>query len=146
MYRVRKHVFRRVLRPFADRLRGARVLDVGSGTGFYLEEWKRHPIGELTGTDFSGVALARLRESFPGISIEHLDITTADRSQIERLGRFDFISIIDVLYHVVDDALYRRAFENLALLLKPDGVLVFTENFLQSAPRGGNAWQILREL
>jgi hypothetical protein len=36
MYRVRRHVFRRALRPYAARLRGARVLDVGSGTGFYL--------------------------------------------------------------------------------------------------------------
>ncbi len=146
MYRVRKRVFRRVLRPYAERLRAARVLDVGSGTGFYLSEWTRLKVGALTGCDFSTVALERLRAAFPALSIEHLDITTEDTGALDRLGRFDFVSIIDVLYHIVDDALYARAFQNLARLLAPGGVLVFTENFLQRTPRGGNAWQILREL
>jgi hypothetical protein len=100
----------------------------------------------LIGTDFSDVALQRLKETFPGVRVEHLDITTSEPEALARLGQFDFVSIIDVLFHVVDDELYARAFCSLASLLKPGGALVFTENFLQSAPRGGNAWQILREL
>jgi SAM-dependent methyltransferase len=146
IYRARRRVFRRVLRPYANRLRGARVLDVGSGSGFYLAEWLRHPVGELVGSDFSGVALTRLRRSFPAIPMEPLDIATADRGTIAKLGRFAFISAIDILFHIVNDALYERAFQNLADLLAPSGALIFSENFLQSAPRRRNAWHVLREL
>lgn len=145
MYRVRRHVFRRVLRPYQDRLRGARLLDVGSGTGFYMREWMRHPIREIVGADFSAVAVDRLVESFPGVRIEVLDIATSDTAPVEALGRFDFISAMDVLFHIVDDARYESAFWNLATLLEPDGFLLFTENFLH-APRSGSAWQTSRTL
>jgi SAM-dependent methyltransferase len=146
IYRVRRRVFQRMLRPYAARIRGARVLDVGSGSGFYLTEWLRHPVGQLVGSDFSRVALARLRRSFPSVPIVPLDIATTDPSAIATLGRFDFISAIDILFHIVDDPLYVRAFQNLANLLEPTGTLLFTENFLQSTSRRESAWHVLREL
>ena len=38
LYRVRRHLFRRHVAPLAQP--GSSVLDVASGTGFYLERWR----------------------------------------------------------------------------------------------------------
>ena len=40
MYRVRRRVFLRELAPLMPTLPARSVLDVGSGTGFYLDRWR----------------------------------------------------------------------------------------------------------
>ena len=40
------------------------------------------------------------------------------------------ISAMDVLFHIVDDDGYAQAIHNLARMLAPGGLLVFTENLL----------------
>ncbi len=146
MYRVRKRVFRRVVKSTGVDVKGARILDVGTGTGFYLDRWRELGATDVTGADFSLTACERLRAEYPGTTIENLDIGTQDAATIEQLGKFDLISVMDVFYHLVDDAVYRRAFGNLERLLKPGGKLIFTENFLQSTRRTGNDWHVSRTL
>ncbi len=146
MYRVRRRVFARAVRQTGIEVGPARVLDVGSGTGFYLERWRELGTSELIGSDFSDVAVERLRGDFPGVRIESLDITTEDPASLEPLGTFDLISVMDVLYHVVDDAAYARAFANLARLLRRGGRLVFTENFLHARSELNHAWHTSRTL
>lgn len=146
MYRVRRRVFRRVVRAAGVNVAGARILDVGTGTGFYLDRWKELGATNVVGADFSQTACERLRAHYPGVRIEVLDIATFDEAQLQALGQFDLISVMDVFYHLVDDALYARAFENLSRLLAPGGRLIFTENFLQAAPRTSNPWHVCRTL
>lgn len=146
MYRVRQRVFARVVRGTGIDVGGARILDAGSGTGFYLNQWRRLGARDLTGSDFSDVARERLRGDFPGVPIEALDIGSEDTTRIDALGQFDLVSVMDVLYHLVDDAVYARALRNLGRLLRPGGRLIFTENFLQAAPRVGNDWHTSRTL
>jgi SAM-dependent methyltransferase len=131
MYAVRRRAFRRAVggRVSAD----ARVLDVGSGTGFYVDRWRELGVRDITGSDLTAVAVERLRGRFPDLSFHKLDITT---TALPELGRFDAISAMDMLFHVVDDQGYERAIANLAELLAPGGVLVLTENLVhRSSPR-----------
>src|SRR5690349_24265699 len=67
MYRVRTHVFRRLLAPYASQVRGARVLDVGAGTGFFVDLWTKLGAREVVALDIAAVACERLRASHPGI-------------------------------------------------------------------------------
>jgi SAM-dependent methyltransferase len=124
MYAVRRRAFRRAVTALPDR-HSARVLDVGSGTGFYIGLWMKAGVREITGCDLTRVAVERLRERFPGARFEQLDISTPS-PPLE--GPFDAISAMDILFHIVDDDRYRQALRNLADLLAPAGILVLTEN------------------
>jgi SAM-dependent methyltransferase len=105
---------------------GARVLDIGSGTGFYLDRWREAGAAAITGSDLTTAAISSLSQRY-SVPLVQLDI---GESAIPLRGPFDAISAIDVLFHIVDDARYRQALRNLAALLAPNGVLIFTDNCL----------------
>jgi 2-polyprenyl-3-methyl-5-hydroxy-6-metoxy-1,4-benzoquinol methylase len=127
-YSVRKRVFARAVSETLGDVSSLRVLDIGSGTGFYLDAWHRLGVTELVGSDLTSAAVAQLTARYPSITIHKLDIGAVD-GQLDEAA-FDVISIIDVLYHIVDDERYGRAIANLAAMLKPGGTLFFTENFV----------------
>jgi len=142
MYRVRRRVFRRVMRRLLPRPDATAVLDVASGFGFYVERWRELGVTDVTASDGAPTALAGLRRRHPHVPAIALDIT-AERSGLP--GRkFDAISAFDVLFHIVDDAAYARAIGNLASLLRPGGLLVLSENFRPDVPRVVSPTQIDR--
>jgi SAM-dependent methyltransferase len=145
MYRVRGEVFDRVVEELESGQKstvngqrgdptqpwaGREILDVGSGTGFYVDRWLR--LGaRVTGLDLTEVAVARLTGAFPGAHFLRGDIGGAlDEVPLEP-GSFDAASAFDVLFHIVDDAQYARAFRNIAALLRPGGWFLWSDNFLR---------------
>ncbi|HEU0023315.1 MAG TPA: class I SAM-dependent methyltransferase, partial [Thermoleophilaceae bacterium] len=126
MYAVRRRLFLRRIGPLVEP--AAEVLDVGSGTGFYVERWLELGVRSVTGSDLTGTAVERLQARFPGHEFHRVDIG----GDVTELGadRFAAISAVDMLYHITSDQSYERAFANFARLLKPGGLLVFTENFV----------------
>jgi SAM-dependent methyltransferase len=134
MYAVRKHVFRRVVRESIDDLSTLRVLDIGSGTGFYLDAWRALGVLDLSGSDLTTTAVTRLRAAFVDVPVHQLDIG-GDPEHLPQ-GQYDVVSIMDVLYHVVDDKRYARALHNLSRLLKPGGKLILSENCVAETQAG----------
>jgi SAM-dependent methyltransferase len=132
-YAVRARVFTRVARDAVPAPEQASVLDVGSGTGFYLELWQRLGVGRLTGSDLTPVAVERLILRYPTATIQKVDIGDVDLPL--PTGTYDAISIIDVLYHIVDDGRYLQALSNLARLLTLDGTLLLSENLVSEPSR-----------
>lgn len=139
MYRIRGEVFDRTIERGARRQvaggkrqdwAGARVLDVGSGTGFYVERWLRRGAA-VTGLDLTDVAVEHLRRSFPQVQFVRADIGKPLESVPLEPGGFDAASAMDVLFHIVDDREYQRAFHNIAALLRPGGWFVWSDNFLR---------------
>jgi SAM-dependent methyltransferase len=142
MSRVRAAVFRREVsrepRPSPT------ALDVGSGTGVYVERWRRLGATAITGSDIAEVAVQRLRRQHP--DAEFVRFTLGEDVPPELAGRtFGAISAMDVLFHVLDDAAYRTALATLHALLEPGGLLVLTENFLHG-PEQRSAHQRSRTL
>ena len=132
MYRVRGAVFDRVVaRLSPEGWVGRAVLDVGSGTGFYVERWLR--LGaRVTGLDLTEVAVGELQRAFPTASFLQADIGTAETVPLAPAS-FEAVSAMDVLFHIVDDDAYARAFANIAALLKPRGWFLWSDNFLRHA-------------
>src|ERR1043166_8271428 len=113
-------------RPWA----GREVLDVGSGTGFYVDRWLR--LGaRVTGLDLTEIAVAELSRAFPAARFLRADIGASLDGVPLAPGWFDAVSAFDVLFHIVDDAQYARAFENIPSLLRPGGWFLGPENFLR---------------
>jgi SAM-dependent methyltransferase len=137
MYGVRRSVFIRTLRRLVGRPQDLRVLDVGSGTGFYVDCWHDLGVRAVTGADITETAVERLRKRYPGDRFERFDLGAAELPFPE--GSFDAISCMDVLFHIVDDERFEQAFGNVFSLLAPNGVFVFSDNFLHGpAIRGEN--------
>lgn len=133
MYRVRRNVFNRTVRRRLDGFPPGAVLDVGSGTGFYLDRWQELGARRIVGSDITDTAVERLRVSHPGIDTFRMDICDGD----PRLdGSFDAVSCMDVLFHVLDDARFAAALQNLRKALRQGGVLFLSDNFpKQPVPR-----------
>lgn len=131
-YRVRGEVFDRVAREHVPGLAAAEVLDVGSGTGFYLDAWRQLGARRVTGLDLTEAAAARLRERFPDLLVLRADISAGPP---ELPGPVDAVSAMDVLFHVVDDAKFAAALANVFAVLRPGGVFLWSDGFLHGRER-----------
>ena len=130
MYRIRRRVFSREVRRAFGLRNDVSVLDIGSGTGFYLDCWHELGFARVTGSDLTEVAVTNLRQRNPSDRIVPFDVGDAHHPFGDE--RFGAVSMMDVVFHIVDDERFERAFTTAFDLLEPGGVLFFTENFLKS--------------
>lgn len=136
LYRVRGRVFQRVVAALDIDLTRASVLEVGPGTGFYLRQWRKQGVRDLSGVDIAASAVAQLSEKFPKTKIVCGDISGDVSALRESHPRgFDVISAFDVLFHVMDDEKYEQAFKNVESLLAPGGWFVFSEKLVHRRTR-----------
>lgn len=126
LYRIRRRRFMRMVQPVVRP--GMRVLDVGSGGGFYVDLWQRMGVRDVTATDLTQASVRAIKRRFPAISAMQLDIGGAEAGLAP--GSYDAISCMDVLHHLMDDAAYERALRHCATMLERGGHLIFTDNFL----------------
>ncbi|MEO5580559.1 MAG: class I SAM-dependent methyltransferase [Gemmatimonadaceae bacterium] len=137
LYAVRRRVFRRILNRLSLDAPKTTVLDVGSGTGVYVHEWRRWGAAEVTGLDITAIAVARLGEMFPGVRFVQADI--GERSTPEDMNSgYDVVSAFDVLFHVVDDQRYEQALQNIFSLLRPGGWFLYSDNLVPREARLGH--------
>jgi hypothetical protein len=115
---------------------GKRIFDGGFGEGVYLDYWRRRGAAHVAGIDFSERAVAAGRARFPDYELKTGDLSRAD--DFTPFRRYDIVTAIDVLYHVVDDAAWSAALGNLLSLVAPEGYFIFSDKF----PREG-AWQAM---
>lgn len=129
MYKVRRRVFMQRIRKLNIDFANVNVLDIGSGTGFYVRLWRDLGVIRITGTDLTTVAVENLRSMYPTNEFLQLDIgDEVDYKILQK--KFDIISAFDVLFHIIDDTRYENAIRNIFSLLKPGGLFVFSDNFL----------------
>lgn len=126
LYRVRAQRFTKIVRPLVQP--NMRVIDAGSGGGFYVSLWQRLGVKHITATDLTQASLRALLRRFGGIETAQWDVGGSDLPGAP--GSFDAVSCMDVLHHLMDDGAYERAIGNCAKLLRPGGVLILTDNFL----------------
>ncbi len=143
LYRVRERVFLDTVRELAIDPGRATVLDIGSGTGFYVRLWRRLRARGVLGSDITETSVRALEQSFPETRFVRMDIG-ADVVPLTP-GSFDVVSAFDVLFHIVDDARFERALLNIAGLLRPGGLFLYSDNFLHG-PAVRAAHQVSRSL
>ena len=139
MYRVRAYLFvarvRRMLRRLGLDPARMRVLDVGSGSGFYVDLWRRIGVRDISGCDLTQASVSLLQRRYPHASFKQADIGDAIVPFEE--NAFDAVSCMDVLFHIVEDERYDRAMRNCGRLLRAGGLFIFTDNCLHAQERRG---------
>lgn len=142
-YRLRGERFTAVVEQFLPDLSTARVLDIGSGTGFYIDAWRRIGVGEIVGMDLTEAAVTKLRTAFPEVEFVHHDISEA----VDGLpaNSFDVVSSMDVMFHIVDNDRFSTALRHVVGLLKPGGYFVWSDFFVHGRETVGGhiAWRSL---
>lgn len=128
LYKLQMSVLKKAIAKHGITLPGARVLDVGCGTGFfsgfYIES-----LSKVTGIDITEFSIQSLRETMPGGRFITLDISSCSLyDHIADGEQFDIINVFNVLYHIVDDDELRKAVENITDCLKSGGYIFITDN------------------
>lgn len=102
------------------------VLDVGSGFGYFLEQYQAWGARALTGVDLTQVAVDHLRARFPQMTILQADIS----DPAWRIpGSFGLVSAISMIFHIVEEARFRTALHNLCAHVAPGGHLLIVDAF-----------------
>jgi len=100
-----------------------RVLDIGCGSGFYTGFWQARGVREYVGLDISSRTIAQLANAYPKYRFVRADITEALPDTLSDRGMFDIITVLDVLYHIIDNRGVESAIANIGGLLSEDGTL-----------------------
>lgn len=110
--------------PFARSLVGKRVLDVGSGLGFFSLRFKE--LGaEVLAADIDAAALEHIHNHY-GIETLLFDIVSQPMPE----GRFDVVFIGEVMEHITDQ---RGLLEKIKKSLNPGGQVIITTPAMEGA-------------
>lgn len=128
-YALRRETLDRALRELSFDPRGKNVLDVGPGSGFWVEYYLGRG-ARITGVDIAPTAVKRLAEKYPAARFMHSDV-----SEVALIEKYDVVNAFDVLYHITDHAKWEVAVRHLAEAVTPGGLLLITDMF-SALPRG----------
>ena len=120
------------LAPFDELLavvpKGARVLDVGCGSGLFLALLAWHGrIGRSVGFDASEQAIGVAREMCARLPEDRqLEFLVRDAGEAWPEGDFDVISVIDLVHHLPYE-LHRPVLQQAARRVRPGGMLLYKD-------------------
>ncbi|MEJ7782814.1 MAG: class I SAM-dependent methyltransferase [Solirubrobacteraceae bacterium] len=100
------------------------VLDVGSGTGWVVAVLLAHG-GRVQGCDITQLSVERLRARHPGLAFFRVELGAQPLPHPD--ASFDTVTMLDVAYHITEEAHWRAAVGEVARVLRPGGRLVVTD-------------------
>lgn len=104
---------------------GRSALDIGCGTGVFVDFWSRKG-ATVTGMDFTDVSIANLEKQYPEARFLQADLSDPN---LETEQTYDYISIFDVMFHIVEHGRFSQAVGNLAKLSRPGTKVIITDDF-----------------
>lgn len=106
-----------------------KVLDIGCGSGFYIDLWKSMGVTKYVGVDISKESVTQLRARYPEYEFIQADITYPE-TLYKLKNTYDMITVFDVMYHIIDDNRAATAFNIMNKLLCKDGTIFVFDQLL----------------
>lgn len=125
-------VRRRVLRSIESLqiARGAKVLEVGIGTGMSMPAYPRH--ASITGIDLSGEMLAQARAKIQREGWDHINVRTMNAQQLDFPDQsFDVVTAFHVISVVSDP---QQMMSEIARVVKPGGSVLIINHLRSENP------------
>jgi SAM-dependent methyltransferase len=143
MYKARKRAIERLIKTFPIETEGKRILDIGTGTGFYVDIWKEKKPGFIKGVDIAEVSIQELKKKYPQFEFEVQNISKPVTTNSET---FDIIGLFDVLFHIIDDEKFNVAIQNIKTYSRKETLIILTDALGKvSVPPFGNCHTRSRE-
>ncbi len=130
LYRQRAVVLERAIRRFRLPVAGSDVVEIGPGTGVYVERWKAGGVASLVGLDITAVVPERLGAAYPEYRFAQAD--ASEPWPVDDASA-DLVTAFDVLFHIVDDARFAAAIRQAGRVVRPGGHLLVSDMFLHDA-------------
>lgn len=124
MYKAFKDGMDRILK---GSLKNKKILDIGCGTGYYIEYYLNRGAINITGLDITEESISNLKKKYPLLKFYTSDIS----KEAPLKGRYDLITAIGVLYHIVDDNKFENAISNIRRYAKKGSYILIQDNFLK---------------
>lgn len=105
---------------------GKRILDIGVGTGFYIEYWKQRGANFIVGLDITKKSVSALKIRYPNYKFIKADISS---KELPIEGRFDIITAFDVLFHIVEEDKFEQAIKNIKGLSHKQTQILVSDSF-----------------
>jgi len=131
VYRAKTRAMNRVLSklPLALASSNLRMLDIGAGTGFWIDYFLAKGIKSITAVDITPAAVKFLKEKY--CSSETVNCLCADVGSDEFSEgvrpMFGLVIAMDVLYHIIENEKFCAAIRNIARVLEPGGYFFLTD-------------------
>jgi 2-polyprenyl-3-methyl-5-hydroxy-6-metoxy-1,4-benzoquinol methylase len=106
---------------------GKSVLDVGSGFGFFVDYFLERGAAPITGLDIAPASVEYLRQTYPQGTFHCVDIGAA--AELPGAGPYDIVSVVSVLYHLVEEAPFKQALRHICRAVAPGGHLLVSDMF-----------------
>ena len=68
-----------ILEKNSINVKGKNILDIGCGTGFYIEYWSKRKAASITGLDITEKSIMELQAFFPKFSFIRADISSKNK-------------------------------------------------------------------
>jgi 2-polyprenyl-3-methyl-5-hydroxy-6-metoxy-1,4-benzoquinol methylase len=111
------------------------LLEGGVGVGAYAALWQRLGVERWVGVDLSESAVERLKHRYPDGAFAEVDLASGKEALRAVIGdqRFDLVTAIDVLYHIVDESGFATALGTLGAAVTPEGSLLVSDVFVDQS-------------
>jgi SAM-dependent methyltransferase len=129
LYRMRRQALACGLRRFHIDPRGARVAELGAGSGAWIPFWEEVGAHSYTGYDITEASVSGLSKRYQQHRFIRADIGRA----LPVTEPYDLVTTFDVLFHLVGDVEFETAVGNIGRLLVPGGVAIVSDGFCTQA-------------
>jgi SAM-dependent methyltransferase len=105
------------------------VLDIGSGSGHWIDFYKTLEAGNVTGMDVSHSSFKHLKQKYS----EDTNVAIHRGKALEVIcnlnGDYDLVNAVGVMFHIVDDSEWQDTISSVANKLKNNGLFIIGGHF-----------------
>ena len=125
LYKLKKDVLNIAIERYQISINN-NVLDIGSGTGFFIDFYSNFGQKSITGIDITRQSVKNLEEKYPNYVFECHDIGL---DNITLSDKYNIINVFDVLYHITDPKKFEIAIDNIGKLSQKGAYIFITDIF-----------------